>query len=87
MQPEEDMILCFVKAGALVRSLTSCVMGTADTSKAFDEFLVIADKIKPFIKRATGKDDEAVADLAIDLIQNEQLAAVFIRENIASLAS
>lgn len=87
MRPEEDMMLCFIKAGALMRSLTSCVMGAADTSKAFDEFLVLADKIKSFIKRATGKDDKAVADLVIDLIQNEQLAAVFVRENIATLTS
>ena len=87
MRPEEEMILCFVKAGALMRSLTFCIMGAADTSKAFDEFLTLADKIRPFIKQATGKDDEAVADLAMDLIQNERLAAAFVRDNVAALAS
>lgn len=87
MRPEEEMILCFVKAGALMRSLTFCIMGAADTGKAFDEFIALADKIRPFIKRATGKDDEAVADLAMDLIQNERLATAFVRENAAALAS
>ena len=42
MRPEEEMILCFVKAGALMRSLTFCIMGAAETSKAFDEFIALA---------------------------------------------
>ena len=87
MRPEEEMILCFVKAEALMRTLAFCVMGAADTGKAFDEFLALADKIRPFIKRATGKDDEAVADLAMELIQNQSRAAAFVRENVAALAS
>lgn len=87
MRPEEEMILCFVKAGVLMRSLAFCIMGAAETSKAFDEFIALADKIRLFIKRATGKDDEAVADLAMDLIQNERLATAFVRENVAALAS
>lgn len=70
-----------------MRSLTFCIMGAAETSKAFDEFIALADKIRLFIKRATGKDDEAVADLAMDLIQNERLATAFVRENVAALAS
>lgn len=87
MRPEEEMILCFVKAGVIFRSLTFCIMGADDTGKAFDEFVALADKIRPFIKRATGKDDGAVADLAMDLIQNERLATAFVRENVAALAS
>ena len=47
MRPEEEMILCFVKAGALMRSLTFCIMGAADTSKAFDEFLKALDRPVP----------------------------------------
>ena len=87
MRPEEEMILCFVKAGALMYSIIFSDMGAADADKAFDEFLALADKIMPFIKRATSKDDEAAAYLAADLIQNERLAAAFVRENIAAIAS
>ena len=87
MCPEEEMMLCFVKAGALLRTLSCCIMGAVDTGKALDEFVSLADKIRPFIERATGKDCEAVADLAMELIQNERLAAAFVRENVAVLTS
>lgn len=87
MCPEEEMILCFAKAGVLLRSLSCCIMGAVDTSKALDEFVSLADKIRPFIERATGKYCEAVADLAMELIQNERLAADFVRENVAALTS
>lgn len=87
MSSEEEMILCFVKAGVLMRSLTSCITGATDTNKALDEFLVLADKIRSFIKQATGKDDETVADMEMELIQNERLAALFVYENIDMLTA
>lgn len=85
MPPEQEMNLCFIKAGAIFRSLSFCVMETGDTSAAFDEFVALADKIRPFIEQATGKTGDAVADLAMELIQNERRAAAFVRENLAAL--
>lgn len=82
MNSEEEMMLCFVKAGVLMRSLAFCTMDTTDTSKTLDEFLVLADKIRSFIKQATGKDNNTVSDMEMELIQDERLAALFVYENI-----
>ena len=87
MSPEEEMYLCFIKAGVIFRSLSFCAMGTSDTKAAFDEFFALANEIRSFIERATGKTGDIIADLAMNLIQDEGRAAAFVRENLAALLS
>lgn len=83
---EDEMIFCFEKARILIRSITLCTMGTDDTTEMFDELLSIIDKIRMFIKLSTNRDNEAVADLAVSLIQDAALSTAFVRENASILA-
>lgn len=87
MLSEEEMLMCFIEAGVIVRRMTLYVMGMADTIAALNEFFALAERIRPFIRRATGKEGDDLADLAMELIRDENLAAVFIRENVTALIS
>lgn len=87
MQSEDEMKYNCIKACALMHSLAFCAMGEAEMQITLDKFSVFAEKIMLFLKKVTSKDDGDIVDLAMELIQNEQRAVTFIRENVSALAS